>query len=57
MSVKLAYVDGTDDCRRWLSTCQELPTAIQKAQEIARYLRDVLNVPQDHIKVKNQTIR
>lgn len=55
--IVLRLVHGPEDVEHlgWLSKCTEHYSAIDKAKELARYLRDELSVKADCIRVRDES--
>lgn len=55
--IVMRLVHGPDDIEHlgWLSKCTEHYSAIDKAKELARYLRDELSVKAESIRVKDES--
>lgn len=53
--ISIAYVYDSDqyaDLRKWISTCREEYTALDKGKEIGRYLCDELGCSRDLVKLR-----
>lgn len=52
----IKYLDNGDiENMGYMSSCREHYSAIGKAKELARYLRDTLNVDGERVKVKDES--
>lgn len=55
ITIKIVYlIDMEEDLSQWIATCTYPYTAIEKGQEIGRYLCDTLGLSRDVVKLRQK---